>query len=314
MNKIYNNYFLVGLFTLLIGGAALFLMFKMSGKQAQSDTYYSYFDNVTGLGYGNPVYFEGYRVGQVETITPEYQNQKLKFKTEYTVIEGWKVPVDSTTTIQSSGLLSDMSLSIVSGSSQEVLQPDSQIPTKKSTDLMATAAKLAEDFESLSEEKIIPLLDLVYERVDNLTASLDQQIPEILTSLQVLITDTNQLVKTANGLLSQENLQGVEEIIANINSLSQEITEISGWLDNSFNKVNELISSGDSLLDQSNTKIQDILKIAAQMMGTLNNRANTITSEIESASMNINEATDSIRKDPSQLLFDKKSKVADEDL
>ena len=314
MKKVYNNYFLVGLFTLLIGGTALFLMFKMSGKNTQTDTYHSYFENVTGLGFGNPVYFEGYRVGQVEKITPEYQNKKLTFKTEYTLIKGWQVPSDSLTVIQSSGLLSDMSLSITSGNSSDLLTPNSEIATKKGADLMATVSKLAEDFDSLSEDKIIPLLDLVYERVDNLTASLDQQIPDILTSLQVLIKDVNSLVDTANGLLSNENLDGVENIISNIEKLSKDINQVSNWIEGSFDKVNGLISAGDSILDKSNDQVQNILKYASEMMETLNNRADTITSELESASMNINEAMDNIRKDPSTLIFDKKSKIADDDL
>jgi phospholipid/cholesterol/gamma-HCH transport system substrate-binding protein len=314
MKRVYNNYFLVGLFTILIGGSALYLMFKMSGKQTQSDSYYSYFENVTGLGYGNPVYFEGYRVGQVEQITPEYHEKKLRFKTEYTLIKGWRVPVDSSTVIQSSGLLSDMSLNISSGESFDLLSPNSEIPAKVGADLMATVAKLAEDFDELNEEKITPLLDLVYERVDNLTASLDKQIPEILDSLQILIKDVNQLVDTANGLLNEDNIQGVENIIANIENLSKEINQLSDWLETSFTKVNELLQTGETLVGDSGVQINDILSVATQMMNTLNSRADTITSELESASMNVNEAMDTIRKDPSTLIFDKKSEIADEDL
>jgi phospholipid/cholesterol/gamma-HCH transport system substrate-binding protein len=314
MKRVYNNYFLVGLFTILIGGSALFLMFKMSGKQTESDSYYSYFENVTGLGYGNPVYFEGYRVGQVEQITPEYHDETLRFKTEYTIIKGWRVPVDSSTVIQSSGLLSDMSLNISSGESKDLLSPSSEIPSKVGADIMATVAKLAEDFDDLNEKKITPLLDLVYERVDNLTASLDKQIPKILDSLQVLITDVNQLVDTANGLLKEENIQGVENIIANVENLSKDINQLSEWLESSFNQVDEVLKSGKSLVEDSDLKIQDILVVASDMMKTLNNRADTITSELESASMNVNEAMDTIRKDPSTLIFDKKSEIADEDL
>jgi phospholipid/cholesterol/gamma-HCH transport system substrate-binding protein len=314
MKRVYNNYFLVGLFTLIIGGISIFLLLKMSGKNEDAETFYSYFTNVTGLGYGNPVYYEGYRVGQVEGIEPETIDGQLLFKTEYSLIQGWKVPSDSYTKIESSGLLSDMSLGIHAGKSDDYLSPNSEIKGVMGDDIMATVTKLANDFGKLNEEKITPLFDLIYERTDSLTQSLEKQIPEILTSIDALIADIHSLTKTANGLLDKDNVEAINHIVSNLESLSKNLSSAGGWVETSINNVNSLIDSGKQLVDNSDNKILALLDITTQMLESFSVKAESIGNEIESASMNMNEATEIIRRNPSSLIFDGKSKVADEDL
>lgn len=314
MKRVYNNYFLVGLFTLIIGGVSIALLLNMGGNNNAADNYHSYFSNVTGLGYGNPVYYEGYRVGQVEKITPETINGQLLFKIDYSVLEGWKVPTDSITKIESSGLLSDMSLGIHAGIESTYLSPNQEIKGVLGDDIMATITKLANDFGALNEEKITPLFDLVYERVDSITQPLETQLPELLTSLDVLIKDVNKLIESANNLVGDENLDGIENILSNLEELSEQLTSGTGWLKTTVENVNQLISSGDELINNSDMKIAKLLEITIGMMDTFSVKANTIGNEIESASMNLNEATETIRKNPSNLIFKNKSKIADEDL
>jgi len=314
MKRIYNNYFLVGLFTIVVGGAAIVLLLNMSGKNKDADSYYSYFDNVTGLGYGNPVYYQGYRVGQVENITPETKDGKLLFKTEYTLLSGWKVPSDSMAKIESSGLLSDMSLSIHAGKSTSHLDLNSEIKGVKGDDIMATMTQLAHDFGALNDEKIRPLMDLIYTRTDNLTKSLETQIPEILTSIEGLVKNIDKLIVSADKLLGDENIEGIETIINNLEKLSTQLSESGGWVESSLDNVNKLIASGDDMIKHSDEKIVSILDITLKMLESFSVKAETIGSEIESASMNINEATNSIRKKPSTLIFSEKTKIADEDL
>jgi phospholipid/cholesterol/gamma-HCH transport system substrate-binding protein len=314
MKRIYNNYLLVGIFTIIIGGIFIFMLLKMSGQNKNTDTYYSYFNNVTGLGYGNPVYYEGYRVGQVEKITPQSADGKLMFKTEYTIISGWKVPLDSITKIEASGLLSDMSLSIRAGSDANFLSPDSEIKGIIGDDIMATMSNLAKEFETMNKEKISPLLELVYERTDTLTKSLETQIPEILTSIDLLVKDLSTLVKSADKLLSQENIDGVGHIITNVEELSNQLSSVGKMAESSISNVNELIGSGKKLIESSDKKVATLLDISIKMMQDFSLKAETIANEIESATMNMNEATDIIRENPSSLIFSKKSKVADEDL
>ena len=314
MKRVYNNYFLVGLFTLIIGGVSIFLLLSMGGKNKDAEAYYSYFTNVTGLGYGNPVYYEGYRVGQVEDITPETIDGKLVFKTEYSLIQGWKVPTDSVTKIESSGLLSDMSLAIHAGSEHNFITPGSEITGAMGDDIMGTMIKLADDLGELNEKKVKPLFDLIYKRTDTLTKSLEIQIPDILSSIDLLVKDINKLVKTADKLLDEENLAGIDQIIVNLENLTTKLSATGGWVETSVNNVNSLIDSGKQMINNSDNKVATMLDISIQMLEAFSVKAETIGNEIESASMNMNEATEIIRRNPSTLIFDGKSKVADEDL
>ena len=314
MKRVYNNYFLVGIFTLIVGGGALFLMLSMSGKSTNVESYYSYFDNVTGLGFGNPVYFEGYRVGQIESITPQPVDGKLLFKTKYTLLEGWSIPIDSVTKIQSNGLLSDTSLSIHAGVATKYIQPGNEIKGVKGDDIMATISALANDINELNEKKITPLLDLIYERVDTLSLSLSTKVPEILDSVDVLVKDLNKLVVSADQMLDGENLEKIDQIIANVEQLSSQLEPLGTWVEETFEKVDGLIASGESLLTSSDDKVSELMNITIKMMNNLAVKAEIISNEFESASMNINEATETIRKKPSSLIFSEKSKVPDEDL
>ncbi|VAW43838.1 hypothetical protein MNBD_GAMMA02-36, partial [hydrothermal vent metagenome] len=109
MKRHISNYFWVGLFTLVISIFTLWILIKMTGQEGDASEYHTYYSNVTGLGYGTPVFFEGYRIGQIETITPGYKQTKLDFKVSYSVLKAWKIPNDSVAQINSAGLLADMS-------------------------------------------------------------------------------------------------------------------------------------------------------------------------------------------------------------
>jgi len=128
MKRHISNYFWVGLFTLAISIFTLWTLVKMTGKERDAAEYHSYYANVTGLGYGTPVFFEGYRIGQVETIKPEYKKNKLDFKVSYSVMKEWKIPRDSVAQINSAGLLADMSINISGGEVTTYFKPNDMIP------------------------------------------------------------------------------------------------------------------------------------------------------------------------------------------
>ena len=65
------NYLMVGSFVLAMGVALVVLLFAITGRSGPIDTYYVVYDNVAGLNFGTGVFFEGYRIGQVEAVTPQ---------------------------------------------------------------------------------------------------------------------------------------------------------------------------------------------------------------------------------------------------
>ncbi|MFC3193102.1 MlaD family protein [Marinicella sediminis] len=314
MKRQVSNYFLVGMFTLVISVATLWLLVKMTGKQADAVEYSSYYANVTGLGYGTPVYFEGYRIGQVESIQPEYKQTKLDFKVTYSVLKEWKIPVDSSAQINSAGLLADMSINIRGGESDQHFIPGAIIPGMPPADLFAQLADVSDNITDITEEKVKPMLDMLYERLDSITKQIDDGLPGIMANVNQSTAELDRLMKSANELLSKDNTENVEAFIANLAKLSAEMQQSVEALDQGLNNINGLVADARGMITADDSDMADILKTAAKSMLALSNKLDSITNEIESASMNLNEATNQIRKNPSSLIFSQDAEVEDADL
>ena len=76
------NYTLVGAvvlaaIVLLLVGLAL-----ITGRSGATTGYLVRYHNVTGLRYGAPVFYQGYRIGQVAGITPERTAEGTRYKVE----------------------------------------------------------------------------------------------------------------------------------------------------------------------------------------------------------------------------------------
>ena len=85
-------------------------------------------------------------------------------------------------------------------------------------------------------------------------------------------------------------------------------------LDDGVKNINGLVTDARGLISADDSDMAELLKTASKSMLALSNKLDSITNEIESASMNLNEATNLIRKNPSSLIFSSNPDVKDEDL
>ena len=314
MKKHISNYFWVGIFTLAISVFTLWILIKMTGKEADAVEYYSLYENVTGLGYGTPVYFEGYRIGQVESIKPEFKQTKLQFKVSYSVLKEWKIPLDSTAQINSAGLLADMSININGGEAEDYFKPKAIIPGLPPADLFAQLEGVSNNITDITEEKVKPMLDMLYERLDSITFKIDDNLPEILQNFKASTSELDKLMQSANQVLSNKNTQNIDLFINNLAKLSDQMQSSVQSLDEGLKNINGLVTEAQGLVTAENSELAKILKSASRSMFDLSNKLDSITNEIESASMNLNEATNQIRKNPSSLIFSSGTEQEDEAL
>ena len=314
MKRKVSNYFWVGLMTIVVSVSTIWLLASMGGGRAESDPYYSYYSNVSGLGFGTPIYFEGYRIGEVTSVIPERTATKLIFKVTYEIEHNWQVPTDSTAQIESVGLLGDISINIKAGEANTYLSVGSEIQGKLPADLFGQLAEISSDIDDLTEEKIKPLLDMVYERTDSITASMETQIPTLLESLNASATEINALIKDSRQFVNKDNQQYVTSILKNVDSVTVQLQDTVNLAQQSLQSTQALVQDFQQLINQEDSQISNILNTAATTMWTISERLDVITSEIESASMNLNEATNQIRKNPSALIFSSKSEAKDGEL
>ncbi len=314
MKRHISNYFWVGLFTIAISVFTMWVLIKMTGNKADAVEYHSYYNNVTGLRFGTPVYFEGYRIGQIESIKPEYKLSKVDFKVTFTVHKEWKIPTDSSAQINSAGLLGDISINIKGGDETTYFKAGETIPGLPPADLFAQLGGVSENITDITEDKIKPMLDMLYERLDSITLQIDQGLPDIMGNVESTTGELKLLMESANKVLSNENTENIDLFIGNLANLSHQMQSSVKELDKGLANINGLVSDARGLISADDSDMAKLLKTASQSMLALSNKLDSITNEIESASMNLNEATNLIRKNPSSLIFSSDPEVADDDL
>ena len=158
------NYTLVGIVVVAAIALLLLGLALITGRSVASDDYLVRYRNVTGLRYGAPVFYEGYRIGQVGEITPERSAEGTRYKVELALRRDWAIPVDSVARLQSSGLLADVSVGIREGASREMLAPGAELRGEEGADIFAAMNQLAGEVSTLTRTQISPLVSASWMR------------------------------------------------------------------------------------------------------------------------------------------------------
>lgn len=289
------NYVMVGAvvsaaLVLLLVGLAL-----ITGRSGASAEYFVHYRNVTGLRYGAPVFYEGYRIGDVGDIEPERNANGTRYKVTLAVKRDWTIPKDSVARLQASGLLADMSIGIKEGASKQVLVAGGEINGAENADIFAAVGELAGQVSTLTREQISPMIALLSQRVESITGSLDTSAPEILGSAQTLLGKLNGASDALDDLLKPQNRAAVAGILGNVQGLSGELRETRKTLDQTVGELADIAR-------ENRGDIRGAVTDLATVMASLSSRMDVITHHLESATRNLDEFSREIRRNPGQLL------------
>ena len=143
--KKYTMETTVGIFV-VIGLLCVGYMTVKLGKLSffGDDTYplYARFATVTGLREGTDIEMRGIKIGRVEGMTLDQENQVAKV--EFRIRKGIKVYDDAIASIKTEGLIGDKYVSIDPGGAGELLKPDGMIiDTESPTDIQELISKYA---------------------------------------------------------------------------------------------------------------------------------------------------------------------------
>lgn len=275
---------------LLLVGLAL-----ITGSSGASTDYFVHYRNVTGLRYGAPVFYEGYRIGEVGEVLPERNANGTRYKVTLSVKRDWTIPNDSVASLQSSGLLADMSIGIKEGGSKQVLAPGAEIKGAETADIFAAVGELAGQVSTLTRDQISPMIALLSKRVDSITGSLDTSAPEILGQAQTLLGKLNGASDAIDDLLKPQNRAAVAGILGNVQGLSGELRETRKTLDQTVGELADIAR-------ENRGDIRGAVTDLATVMASLSSRMDVITHHLESATRNLDEFSREIRRNPGQLL------------
>ncbi len=315
MNTAKINYVAVGIFISVALVGFIVATAMLTGRTGATDEYYSIYKNVTGVKFGTQVLYEGYPIGQVETVTPVPEGGSMKFRIDYEVIEGWKIPDDSVARIGASGLLSAITINIDAGTSPVSYKPGSAVRAQEAADIFKVMSGVAGDISNIAENDLRPLLATINTAVANFAITvetvgnlLDEDGQRMVKQFAAIADDLSKLVLDFNERLPRI-AENVDTSAANFADLSANLEQTRAELDQLLAQSQGLIKQGQGFVGESQDVVgenrADIKKSIEDLKHVTESLARHIDSvnlNIEGAARNMYEFTREIRANPGVLL------------
>ncbi|MEK7244864.1 MAG: MlaD family protein, partial [Pseudomonadota bacterium] len=197
------NYFAVGLFVIASIVGLVVAVAVLSGRTGASEGYYAVYRNVTGVKFGTQVMYEGYPIGQVETVTPTPEAGGMSFRVNFAVRQGWRIPDDSVANIAAPGLLSAITISIQAGKSANALKPGNQIKSQEAANIFAMVSSVAGDLGVMAEQNVKPLLGNLNLIANEILAILDKDGKNLVRNAAMMIEDINTRIPVIAGNIQE---------------------------------------------------------------------------------------------------------------
>jgi len=294
------NYVLVGVVVVAAFVVLLVALALITGRSGASSDYYTHYKNVTGLRFGAPVFYEGYRIGQVGSITPQRDANGTRYKVELSVRRDWAIPKDSLARLTSTGLLADVAIGISEGSSKEVAAPGSELQGRENADIFSAVNELAGQLSDLTRNEIAPLIKNLSQHVDSIASVIDKNTPELVEQSKVLLHRLNGVSDALADALKPENRAALSAILGNVKNVSHDLIATQDELGKTLQQI-------DSMLRENRPGIRDAVSDLRATLSALSARIDSITQHLAIASRNFDEFSHEIRKHPNALLMSPKA-------
>ncbi len=325
------NYVIVGAFITAMLAALVVALTILSGRTGATDTYFTVYDNVTGIKYGTQVLYEGYQIGQVDMIEPtansgtgsppsgpqasaQMSSRGLLFKVTLKVRKGWRIPEDSLARATVSGLLSAMTVDIKGGQSDKMLAPGSQIRGLSASNFFATLSELGAQFGDLSNESLKPMLGSLNHLILTLDKNVQDNLPVILRDVQLLMGNlakdgpeiSSSIKRSAQilekDLLKPQNIQRIDATIANVEETTQNLAKLSAQLEETRQVIHKATLEIDKVVQNNAGNIDETIRDLRYTMGTMSRYVDDIAQNAATTTRNFAEFSQQIRDNPGLLI------------
>jgi len=319
------NYLLIGVFVVVMAIGFMVLLVAITGRSGPTDRYIVHYDNVAGLKFGTGVFYEGYRVGQIESLRPAPGPEGMRYEVEMSVAAGWRIPDDSVASVRSAGLISAVTIEITEGESDTMLAPGAEIRGQGQTDLFSVLNQAAGDFRQLSQDGILPVLNNVNQRVSEVAEALlsfrrDELSPfvamlhkrvdqDLIGSSVELISTLDESARGLQAMLGSDNQARVGQFLVHIDDVALNLNELVSRIETTRRQMDGVLAALDGMVtgnragvdgavDAAETSMQE-LEVALK---TLNQHLGTILGNVEGGSRHMSEFARAIRDNPARLI------------
>lgn len=303
------NYFMVGSLVLAALAVLIIVLLQLAGQSGESDRYYVEYSNVTGVQHGSAVTYGGYQIGQVESILPVSDSGQTSFRIEMAVQKGWKIPEQSIARIVSPGLLADPQIDILAGNSHNYLPVGTILEGREAANLFAALDSVAYEIKDLSQNNVKPLIqslshriDSISSRIDSIGGNIEASVPQVTSSIEMLINNLNQSAVQLQRVLSPDNQQHITNFVSNADHMSKNLVSISASFDKNIAQLDQLLESSTAIFDQNSSDIRQTVMSLRDALTVVSENIENIVYNINTASRDLSEFSHQIRANPAVLL------------
>jgi len=301
------NYFLAGIVAIVALGLLLVALLIITGRSGASDDYLVRYKNVAGLAFGTPVFFQGYRIGQIESINPERTEDETRFRVDFSVQTGWQITTDSQAQLMSSGLLSDVFISIKEGPAKTFLAPGSEIVGREAADLLGAVGELAGEVTSLTRDKLTPLVERLGKKLEAIGGTFEQGAPLLIEKASTLADRLNSSAEALTKILGNTNQEYLAGLLSESNAAAVNLRQLTGDLAANRKQLDSILNELDATVKESRPEVAQAIADLRVTLAAMAQRVDAITYNLESASRHVDEFSREIRKEPTRLIFSPKA-------
>jgi len=309
MKREQVNYVAVGSFVLASLVGLVYLILQLTGSGTALVRYQVLYPTVHGIITGTPVFYQGYRVGQVKDISRGQRDGEAVFKLELDISAEQDIPDDSIAHVFESGLLGTVSIDIRGGDSTQMVPPGGTIAGADRQDLLASINAAADEYRGLSHDQLRPLIAKLNERVDSLSETVEEGARSLIAELHQLTASLNRSAQQLETVLSDDNRQQIGQIINNLQRFSADAAKLGGEIRHSNRALGTAIGHADQLLSHTDQMVNELRPELRESMHDLRNtlrvvseRISSITQHLDDSSRNLNEFSRQIRQNPGLLM------------
>ena len=191
----------------------------------KENTYYAYYNDVSGMLVSSNVLVNGLRVGYVKEI--EATNERAdNFLVTFTCSSDIKIPQDSKITLFSADLLGSKALKLQLG----------------------TSSKIIEDGDTLSSDRELGMLD-------NLGAS----VTPLMNNLDSILTSLNKILNAQTQASLQNTITNLETTTSKLSSISCDLDNLMTSEKTKLAKIIENTESITANFKENNEKLSNII-------------------------------------------------------
>ena len=300
------NYLVVGVFVLIMLGTFFTLMYFVTGRTGPAEHYFVRYKNVSGLKFGTGVFYEGYRVGQIEKIIPVPSSTGMEYVLTLSVARNWEIPEDSVANIMSSGLISAVRIEITEGKSSVSVSPGGELEGREQLNLLSVLGDVAGELGTLSEDGVMPVLKNLNVRIDEASQRINK---DLVGDAQALIVKLDSSAQQLEKLLVSVNPQKVEKFLTRIDDVALNVNVLISRIEGTRVQMGEtllalknLASDNDEEVASAIRSANDSMQQALETLTVVNEHVATIMYNVEGSTRQLHEFSRAVRNNPSRLV------------